>query len=486
MTIRTRNILVFVLLFLLVAGNELTFAQIRPPTREEAMSHRANPYARHVDERAQEEFERQRAWEAEQRRIAEEQRRLEEERLRKIRNRPSSPRRAEAAGYQSPAELNRKLNELQPGASIELYGDLFTAFDGMILSATYYRGANGKDSIPIVLLHGKGGSRSDFNPIIPALLKDGMAVLVPDIRGHGKSIEYIVEEFGNPFPRYFPEFPPREIPPNPFARDWLPERWAEYQRMSADVEVGNYKKPPTKISMKRNDIYDDRDTAMRVFDLQVWQNFLANENNQERLNLKKLNLVGVEMGAGLAAYWCRCDGAKQTKTLTLISPIIPSNAMDAKGSVTNLADLNNNAMRNSLSTMIIYGSENQRFKEDAEKVKATLLGKGNVDNETGLKAKYPLIPCNTEKQGRDLFSLTSAKIDQGIPFFIKDRLTKLEAASAEKKNDKSLEWARLGNWNVKSAPPPEKPARANSTTKPTGIANITTPTGTSDAADRQN
>jgi len=423
----------------------------------------------------------QRAWEAEQRR-------MEEARIAAIRARPSSPRKPNTAGFQSPVKLNQALDALQPGASIELHGDLFTAFDGMILSATYYRGANGKDSVPVVLLHGKGGSRSDFDPIISELLKAGMAVLVPDIRGHGNSIEYIVEEFGEPYPRYHPEFPPQEIPENPFTRAWLPERWADYQLMSNDIEAGLYQKPPTRISMKRYDIYDDRDFLLRVFDMQVWQNFLINENNQERLNIRKLNLVGTEMGAGLAVHWCRSDqaGAKLTKTMTLISPVVPANAMDARGIGTYLGYLNNAAMKNSLSTMIIYGGKNQRFKEDAEKVKATLLGKGNVDNETGLKAKYPLIPWDTEKQGRDLFSLASAPIDRGIPLFIKDRLGQREVEAAEKKNDKTLVWARIGSWNILIPPPAEKPARATNTTRPTGTSKVTTPTGTRNAANREN
>jgi hypothetical protein len=67
-----------------------------------------------------------------------------------------------------------------------------------------------------------------------------------------------------------------------------------------------------------------------------------------------------------------------------------------------------------------------------------------------------LILCNTEKQGRDLIALTSTKIDQGIPVFIKDRLGKLEFAAAEKKNDKTLVWT-AGNWNKKVVPLPEKP-----------------------------
>ncbi|MCL2117348.1 MAG: alpha/beta hydrolase [Planctomycetaceae bacterium] len=453
MSVRTQIIVSLALLFLLVAGNQSLFAQIRPPTRQDAMNSRTNAFVRQQDRRAEEERERM-AWENEQRRRMEAE---EAARLAEIRNRPKTDRKTHP-GFQSPTELNKALDALRPGDSIELHGDLFTAFDGMILSATYYRGAAGKESVPIVLLNGLGGSRRDFDPILSALLKEGMAVLVPDIRGHGKSVEFIVEEFGNPFPRYHPDFPIEAIPENPFANTWLPARWAEYQRMSADLEAGRLQnKPPTLINAQRIDKYDGRDFALMVYDLQVWQNFLANENNQERLNIRKLNLVGTEMGAGLAVHWCRHDqaGAKQTKTLTLISPVIPADAMEAKkGNGMNLAHLNNNAMKNSLYTMIIVGENNKRALEDAKKVKTVLLGKG-VDNESGINAKYPLILCNTERQGRDLFALTSARIDQGIPAFIGDRLKKLEAAAAEKKNDKSLVWT-AGNWNKKVTPQPPK------------------------------
>jgi hypothetical protein len=138
MTARARNILIFALFFLLVVENESIFAQII----QDAINSRSNPYVHNRNKRDAEEFERQRAWEEEQRRIEGEERRMEEERLAEIRNRPSSPRRTDA-GFQSPVKLNQELDALRPCASMELHGDLFTAFDGMILSATYYRGANG-------------------------------------------------------------------------------------------------------------------------------------------------------------------------------------------------------------------------------------------------------------------------------------------------------------------------------------------------------
>ena len=465
MTIRTLKITFFASLCLLMAGTEFAFAQGRPSraggnytggnqnvarpgqgmSYDQAMDRRFSVERYRQEER---DIERER-WEANNRRQQSEQ----DAWLTKMRNRPCTDRRTDA-GFQSPTELNKRLEQLRSGDAIELHGDLFTAFDGTILSATYYRGAKGKDSVPVVLLHGRGGSRRDFDPIIPALLKEGMAVLVPDIRGHGKSIECIIQEFGEPD---FFEIPMELIPENPFLNTtWLPTRWANYERLSQDLAAGNYEKPATKVAVKKYDRFEDRDISQMVFDLQVWQNFLVNENNNERLNLKKMNLVGVEMGAGLATAWARNDLApadgkaalKQTKTLTLISPVISKDAMEAKkGNGFPLVYMNSNAMRNSLSTMIIVGKANARALQDAEEVKK-VLAKGTTDNEPGLKAKYPLIQSNTEKQGRDLVAMTSTGINEGIPKFIKTRLATLEANAAEKSNDKTLTWVKY-RWNVR-------------------------------------
>jgi len=424
------------------------------------------------------EQEAQRAWN----RDVERMQAAEKKRMDDIYNRLCIDRKTDG-GYQSPTELNKDLDAMKPGDAIELHGDLFTAYDGTILSATYYRGAHGNDSVPVVLLHSKGGSRSDFAPIIPGLLKEGMAVLVPDIRGHGKSHEFIVQEFGEPA---FLEIPPAAIPANPFGNNanWLAVRWGDYERLSADVKAGTYQKPVTKINIKRIDSFENRDFASMIFDLQVWQNFLINENNQERLNIKKLNLVGTEMGAGLSTIWCSWDqnttGLKYTKTMTVISPIVPRNSAEqSNGNYLPIEFLDNKPMRDSLSTMIIIGQNNERALEDAKFVKNKLLnvkeGTKNPpkDDAPLFQAKYPLILCNTEKQGRDLISAATVfDIHKGIPGFINDRLGKLEAAAAERKNDRTLVWAVIGNWNKKVTPPPEKPT-PTPTVRPTSTSTKT-------------
>ena len=59
--------------------------------------------------------------------------------------------------------------------------------DGLELTLTYYRGTKGKQTIPVVLLHGWKQSRNDYKDLAPALQAQGYAVIVPDLRGHGES-----------------------------------------------------------------------------------------------------------------------------------------------------------------------------------------------------------------------------------------------------------------------------------------------------------
>ena len=132
-----------------------------------------------------------------------------------------------------------------------------TTDDGLEMKASYYAGAKGEDSIPVILLHGFKGNRKDFTQEqgLAPLLKEkfGCAVIVPDLRGHGDSTKIRV--------------------PNS-------------KRME---DLKGKKLTPAQIS------------AMVTEDLLAVKEFLWKKNNAKALNIDKLVVIGEEEGAAVGA-----------------------------------------------------------------------------------------------------------------------------------------------------------------------------------------
>ncbi len=59
--------------------------------------------------------------------------------------------------------------------------------DGLCLYARDYPGAGGEAQLPVICLHGLTRNSKDFEEIAPALAASGRRVLVPDVRGRGRS-----------------------------------------------------------------------------------------------------------------------------------------------------------------------------------------------------------------------------------------------------------------------------------------------------------
>ncbi len=61
--------------------------------------------------------------------------------------------------------------------------------DRILLQCSWFGGTKGKETIPVLMLHDWGGSRKDLLDLAASLQKEyGFAVLVPDLRGHGESL----------------------------------------------------------------------------------------------------------------------------------------------------------------------------------------------------------------------------------------------------------------------------------------------------------
>ena len=193
---------------------------------------------------------------------------------------------------------------------------------GVELAATYYAGAKGKESVPVVLLHGFKGSRKDYAELAPYLReKLGCAVLVPDLRGHGESTK---SKNGG--------------------------------TLTAD------KMRPLQFQ------------AMVAEDMVAILDFLRQENNglgkKPRLNLNKLCLVGADMGADVALEFARLDWSQPsvgqwqmggfTKALVLLSPEWSSHGLKLG------AALANPDVRSRISVLLVVGKNSAKFMSDAK------------------------------------------------------------------------------------------------------------------------
>lgn len=140
-----------------------------------------------------------------------------------------------------------------------VFGARLQTSDNVLLSATFYPGNRGKKSVPVLILHDWGGTRADVEVLAQALQAQGCAVLIPDLRGHGKSNRHLVG--------------PEDT-----------ESFTAGKRMM----LGDFEE-------------------ILKFDLPCLKKFLMQQNNSGNLNIDKLCVGGVGYGGMAAAYFANND-----------------------------------------------------------------------------------------------------------------------------------------------------------------------------------
>jgi len=130
--------------------------------------------------------------------------------------------------------------------------------DGVELGAVYCPSELEKKAIPVLIIHEWKGQASPYSKLCLALQKEGCAILVPEYRGHGGSREYT-------------------------------DRNGESKKFNVS-------------RMSKRDIEN-----IIGKDLETTKGFLKRENNEGKLNLNALVIIGIREGAVLAGQWAQRD-----------------------------------------------------------------------------------------------------------------------------------------------------------------------------------
>jgi len=276
--------------------------------------------------------------------------------------------------------------------------------DSVQIVATYYRGAKGKESIPVVLLHGYGSkhNRTDYTKdLAPYLQSKGFAVLAVDLRGHGDSTRVRTLH-------------------------------------GKDQTIDAVALAPNQFNL------------MVTQDMQAVKKFLWEKNNAGELNLDKLCAVGAEMGALIAVEFAWLDAVEQdvnrvprpeyklgqfVKALVLLSPEISFKGISMSHA------MQNPAISQDIAVLILVGKNEGSALSEANRV-YSLFEREHPKPDPEKKAEQQTVffnPLETKLQGSNLLTEKNLKTDEIISAFLNLRL---------QKSDQSKNWL----WKERKLP----------------------------------
>ncbi|MDY0167295.1 MAG: alpha/beta fold hydrolase [Thermoguttaceae bacterium] len=261
---------------------------------------------------------------------------------------------------------------------------LTTPQDGVQLAVTYYPAIKpDKNVVPIVLLHQFKGSQRDYVDLALLLQRAGHAVILPDLRGHGRSTTSA------------------RLPHRLDADRFRP---ADFQRMVVD-------------------------------DMEAVNRFLWDRNNDGELNVNKLCIVGAEMGASVALLYATRDwsippvGPLQlgqfVKGVVLISP-----EWSFKG-LTMQNAMRHPAIRSEVSMLIAVGGRQSTAAREAKRIHDMIKPHrpDPAPNRVAEEKDLFYAELDTALQGTDILG-QNLKLEQFIAQFVNLRLVKAPKAAA--------------------------------------------------------
>jgi pimeloyl-ACP methyl ester carboxylesterase len=262
--------------------------------------------------------------------------------------------------------------------------------DGWNIFCTFYgpkKGVRpGKAVVPIIMLHGWQGQGSEYAELATLLQSWGFASIVPDLRGHGRSLNVIRRK------------------PNGEEEDK---------------------------AVKAEDL-TPQDLEGMVNDVEAMKRVLVEKNNQAELNIEMLTVIAAEVGTIVALNWSALDWSwpimpafkqgQDVKALVLLTPQQTFKRMNASTA------LNHQAISRRLSVMIAVGDQQTRDFSEAKRIHSRLerLRPPVAAEERLQKQDLFLIPAPTPMQGVKLLDRALPVVGSIMKFLELRLLRKLE------------------------------------------------------------
>ena len=238
------------------------------------------------------------------------------------------------------------------------------------------------------MLHGWGGQGGEYGFLAVGLQTFGYAVMVPDLRGHGRSVGR--------------------------------------RKPDGDFLTVKYDDPKHFGSIEMKNMFNDVEAVKKK---------LVEKNNEGEVNIDMLCVIGAEFGAALALNWAALDWSwpatpsykqgQDVKALVLLSPSM----QNVKG-YTCTAALGNPAITQNLSVCIAVGEKGRDAFSAAKRIHGRLepgrpkLPQGETEQERiDRERKQSLFwePADTDLQGTRLLD-RNLPINRAILEFLKHRL----------------------------------------------------------------
>ena len=242
--------------------------------------------------------------------------------------------------------------------------------DGVRLNAYYYASKEGKQAPPIILLHDWEGSSKDFmneKGLAKYLQSNGYAVIVPDFRGHGKSLEMV----------------------------------------GTDETIDR-------------DKFRNADFASMTLDIEACKKHLMKENNQGKLNIELLSVLAIGKSTLLATTWAVSDwsfpplrGVKQGQDVKAVMMISPTARFKGLSQRTILkAPVFSGKSGSAIPVYLLAGDNDSTVKGDVRKIETQLKRTRGKE----LSKESLVVTLGTNRQGAEFgnFGRTQKMIDQFV------------------------------------------------------------------------